>query len=98
MKVLHINANCERALINLNDKICAFERGSGREYTFILIPHQSEEEVVISQSGKPISGMYERGSSTISPEEALNLAMGARGLTQAEMAMRRTRELLDDDG
>ncbi len=98
MKVLHINANCERALIVLNDKICAFERGSGREYTLILVPHQPDEEIVISQSGKPLLGMYERGSSTISPEEALEFAMRARGLTQAEIGMRQIKESLDEDG
>ena len=98
MRVLHINANCERALIDLNDRICAFERGGGREYTLILIPHQSDEEIIISQNGKPLSGIYDRGSSAISPEEALDFAMKARGPSKSEIAMEQIKKSLDEDG
>ena len=94
----HRDLNCDRALIDLNDALCAFERLTDRECTLILVPHQPDEEIVISQSGKPLLGMYERGSSTISPEEALEFAMRARGLTQAEIGMRQIKESLDEDG
>ena len=64
---------CERvatALLRLNDEICSFERETGREYTLILIPRSLDEEIHISQSGKPLQGM--------SPEEILATAINRR--------------------
>lgn len=51
--MLHIDRKCNAALINLNDELCTFERVTGREYTLILIPYCSLEEIQISQNGKP---------------------------------------------
>ena len=93
MEVLHINANCERKLIELDDAVCAFERGSGREYTLILVPHQPDEKIVMSQNGKPLPSLEPYG---LSPEDVLDLAMGARRLIQAKRALEQTKELLDE--
>jgi hypothetical protein len=41
------------ALLRLNDAACNDERGSGVEYTVIVIPHDPKEEIEISVNGKP---------------------------------------------
>jgi hypothetical protein len=50
----HIDKECESALIRLNDALCMFERSTGREYTLILVPESPDEEIHMSQSGKPL--------------------------------------------
>ncbi|MBU4512400.1 hypothetical protein KKD19_04155 [Patescibacteria group bacterium] len=69
----HIDQNCERALIALNDALCSFERTTGRGYTLILIPEKPDEKIHLSQSGKPLSPNFIMG-----PEEILAMAMGER--------------------
>ena len=49
----HINPECEKALIKLDDELCKFERICGRGYTLILIPETPDEKIHISVSGKP---------------------------------------------
>ncbi|NIP33085.1 hypothetical protein GWN26_13570 [Candidatus Saccharibacteria bacterium] len=80
MGTWHIDDECESALINLNDRLCSFERATSREYTLILVPHNKDEKIHISQSGKPIP--IDLGSqlseTTIGPEEILAIAMQSR--------------------
>ena len=89
----HIDSRCERAWIELDDAICAFERATGRKYTTLLVPHQPDEEIVMSQNGKPLPSLEPYG---LSPEDVLDLAMGARRLIQAKRALEQTKELLDE--
>jgi len=51
----HIDEDCERALTQLNDALCTFERGTGRQYLLVLIPEQPDEGVHVSQGGKPMA-------------------------------------------
>lgn len=50
----HIDPAVEHALIQLNDELCNFERNTGRQCTLILVPHTPDEEIHLSQSGKPL--------------------------------------------
>jgi len=74
MGVWHIDPRVEAALVNLNDNLCTFERATGREYTLILIPHAPDEEIHVSQSGKPLSPDADMG-----PVEMLGFALKRRG-------------------
>lgn len=65
---------CDAALTRLNDELCSYERSTGREYVLIIIPHSSDEKVVVSLSGKPLSP----SAHPVSPQEALEFAMKAR--------------------
>jgi len=49
-----MDADCDLALTRLNDALCTFERDTGRQYLLVLIPEQPDEEVHVSQSGKPV--------------------------------------------
>lgn len=55
MSLRHMDLDCDSALIRLNDAICTFERDTGREYLLVLIPIQVDEEVHVSQDGKPLA-------------------------------------------
>lgn len=50
----HMDKETNSALIRLLDALCEFERGSGRESTLILIPHNADEKMLVAQSGKPV--------------------------------------------
>jgi len=65
---------CDAALTRLNDELCSYERSTGREYVLIIIPHSSDEKVVVSLSGKPLSP----SAHPVSPQEAFDFAMKAR--------------------
>lgn len=69
----HIDPECESALVRLNDALCSFGRMTGREYTLILVPESSDENVHMSQSGKPLPLNFD-----ISPEQILVIAMENR--------------------
>jgi len=56
----HMDPEVEEALINLNDRICTWERSTGRGYTLALVPHQKEEKVHLSIDGKPVSEFTEK--------------------------------------
>ncbi|TSC93081.1 MAG: hypothetical protein CEN89_321 [Candidatus Berkelbacteria bacterium Licking1014_7] len=66
MGIWHIDPACESALINLNTALCSFERMTGREYLLMLVPKSSDEQICISQNGKPLSQDFD-----INPEEIL---------------------------
>lgn len=72
MGLWHISPSCETALVRLNDELCEFERQTGREYTLILVPHSPDEEIHLSQSGKPLPEGF-------TPEEVLGIALAKRG-------------------
>ncbi|MBI3956446.1 MAG: hypothetical protein HY340_00450 [Candidatus Kerfeldbacteria bacterium] len=69
----HIDQECESALIRLNDALCTFERNTGRRYTLILVPKASDEQIHLSQSGKPLPSDF-----GMSPREVLEIAMHER--------------------
>ena len=69
----HIDPDCESALIRLNDILCDFEWRTDREYTLILIPHEPDEQIFVSENGKQLPK-----DSLISPEESLKFAMKKR--------------------
>lgn len=69
----HLDKRCSDALVKLDDALCTFERATNREYTLILVPESPDEEIYMSQSGKPLSkdlGM--------SPMEILGMALSRR--------------------
>jgi len=49
----HKNADCERALVGLRDGLCEWERTTGRQSTLILIPHNTDEQIIVAVNGKP---------------------------------------------
>jgi hypothetical protein len=69
----HIDSEVERTIIRLNDEVCSFERATEREYTILLIPHDSLEQLMMSQSGKPLPPDFD-----MEPEEILSMAMNKR--------------------
>lgn len=50
----HPNPDVERAMIQLLDALCSWERSTGRESYLVLIPAEKDEEVIVADSGKPI--------------------------------------------
>jgi len=73
MGTWHINEECEAALVRLNDALCSFERATDRECTLILVPVEPDENIHMSQSGKPLPP-----DDDMSPEEILAMAMERR--------------------
>ena len=73
MGIWHIDRECESALVRLNDALCSFERTTGREYTLILVPEALDEQIHMSQSGKPLPLNFD-----MSPEEILSMALERR--------------------
>ena len=76
MGTWHLNPECERALIKLDDALCSFERATEREYTLILVPHSSDEKIFMSQNGKPLPQDFD-----MTTEQILSMAMEARRKT-----------------
>lgn len=50
----HKDRETNSAIIRLLDCLCTWERSTDRESTLILIPHSSDEPVVVAVDGKPI--------------------------------------------
>ena len=55
----HKDRECNQALIHLMDALCEWERNAGRRSTLILIPHCRDENIVLAQDGKPLSGLID---------------------------------------
>ena len=70
----------ERALIELNDRICSWERDTGRKYTLILIPHQSDDLLQVSQDGKPL-----REWIGITLQRIVDIAISERGVKDEQL-------------
>lgn len=68
----HPDPETNQAITKLLDCLCQWERNTGRGSTLILIPHNSEEETVLAQDGKPMQGTLSE------PEELLNFALQMR--------------------
>lgn len=69
----HLDEGCSQALGQLDDALCTFERATGRKYTLILVPESPDEEIYMSQSGKPLSRDLD-----MSPIEILGRALSRR--------------------
>lgn len=69
----HIDPGCDRALVQLNDALCSFERVTGREYLLLLVPESPEEKIHMSNNGKPLPPDFD-----ITPEELLAMVMRIR--------------------
>lgn len=69
----HLDERCNDALVKLDDALCTFERATSREYTLILVPKSPDEEIYMSQSGKPLS--KDLGMSSM---EILGMALSRR--------------------
>jgi hypothetical protein len=69
----HNDPEVDQLLIKLIDKLCFLERETGRGSTLMLIPHSSEEDIVLVQDGKPLPD-----DSRMTPEELVKAAMSIR--------------------
>lgn len=50
----HPDEDVDRAIIRLLDALCMWERSTGRQSLFVLIPVETDESVVVAESGKPL--------------------------------------------
>lgn len=50
----HIDPDCDKAIIRLNDALCSEERMTGNENALFIIPQYWDERIIISQNGKPL--------------------------------------------
>lgn len=73
MSAYHMDEDVNDALIKLLDRLCTWERETGRESTLILIPAQQDEQIVMAQSGKPYPPDL-----VMKPEEIVTNAMVER--------------------
>jgi len=69
----HKDKEVNSAVIRLMDALCAWERDTGRRSTFLLIPHERDERIVMVQDGKPFPESY-----GIIPAQLLKMAEEAR--------------------
>ena len=69
----HKDRECDQAMIRLMDALCTWERETGRESTFILIPQAQDEKIVMAQNGKVLPDNL-----GIEPQEILAMAMKKR--------------------
>ena len=73
MEQKRVNPDCEAAIAKLNAALRSLKEAAGANYTFILVPHFPNEEIVISRNGEIVPP--EHG---VSPEEILSSAISAR--------------------
>lgn len=52
MAINHPSAYVQRAMTELLDALCSWERSTGRESLLVLIPVEHDEEIVVADSGK----------------------------------------------
>lgn len=69
----HRCSEVDEALTRLLDALCSWERDTSRGLTLILIPHEDDEEIFLSQDGKPI-----QDSISITPSRLVEVAMYMR--------------------
>ena len=67
----HKDPEVNQALIRLLDALCTWERNAGRRSTLILVPHCSDERILMAQDGKPQRSIFK-------PEFLLELALKDR--------------------
>jgi hypothetical protein len=63
------------------DDLCEWERNSGRQSTLILIPHNSDEKIIVAMDGKPLPD-----DSSVSINQAISLALHDRAPKSDECA------------
>ena len=68
----HRDPEVNSAIIRLLGALCTWERNTNRGSTFLLIPHQYDEEMVVARDGKPIF------SHIVIPERLLEMARRLR--------------------
>jgi hypothetical protein len=69
----HKDKETNQALIRLLDSLSLWERNTSRRSTLILIPHNSDEKIMVAIDGKPLSK-----NSSLSINQAINLALRER--------------------
>ena len=52
------DAIVEKAFIRLNDELCQYERATSRGGLLLYIPDHRDEEIVITQGGKPYIRLF----------------------------------------
>ncbi len=48
----------EQAFVRLNDELCEYERATSRSGLLLYIPDHRDEEIVITQGGKPFIRLF----------------------------------------
>ena len=48
----------KQAFVRLNDELCQYERATSRSGLLLYIPDRQDEEIVITQGGKPHIELY----------------------------------------
>jgi len=54
----HPDQKVDRAIVNLLDELCSWERMTGQETLLILVPVENDVPVVMAESGKPVPLKY----------------------------------------
>lgn len=73
----HRDRKVNQALIRLMDELVMWERETGRRITLLFIPHHTDEDILMADSGKPITVFG------VSPERLLQGALKARSIDDA---------------
>lgn len=69
--MIHIDPFVQQAWNALSQEICSFERSTGRQYTLVVIPHNSSEPIMVSVNGKPVGPEVSRTDPEVYIDEAL---------------------------
>ena len=51
----HMDPDVRKAMTELADVLCQWERNTGRKSVLIFVPEESDEELALCLSGKPVS-------------------------------------------
>ncbi len=73
MGTWHPDGEVNDAITKLLDRLCSWERATGRESTLVLIPANNDEQIVMAQSGKPYPPNFD-----MTPEQIVANAMVER--------------------
>jgi hypothetical protein len=77
----HKDKEVNHSIVELLDALCQWERNTGRRSTLILIPHTSDETIVLAQDGKPLTRLI---SDEHPAKYILDLALKERGKVDGE--------------
>ena len=69
----HQDPEVDRAFTALMDALVTHERNTGRGSSLMLVPHQSDEDIVFVQDGKPL-----RFADPMDPKQFLENGLRAR--------------------
>jgi len=50
----HMDKEISTIILQLLDRLCEWERDTGRRSTLILIPEAKDEDIILAMEGKPI--------------------------------------------